>query len=70
MKKIILTLAAALLFAAAGSYKLSLVNSIHTLEDLTEWISADVENGNLDSLTAETYLQNIEIVLQDLKKHK
>jgi hypothetical protein len=70
MKKIILTLAAALLFAAASTYKLSLVNSIHTLEDLTEWISADVESGNIDSLTAETYLQNIEIVLQDLKNHK
>jgi hypothetical protein len=70
MKKIILTLAAALLFAAAGTYKASLVNSIHTLEDLTEWIAADVENGSIDSLTAQTYLQNIEIVLKDLKNHK
>ena len=36
---------------------------VNTAEDMIEWISYDVENGKLDSSIADTYVMNLEEII-------
>ena len=44
--------------------------AINTLEDLQEWIEADVSNGLIDSTIADSYLYNLEEAANRLKTNK
>ena len=39
----------------------------NTAEDMIEWIVEDVANDYLDSTIADTYVDNLEIVITDLR---
>ena len=41
--------------------------AINTLEDMKEWITYDIEECRVDSITGATYIYNINQVLSDLK---
>jgi hypothetical protein len=38
----------------------------NTAEDMIEWIGYDMENGKIDSTTAQDYIMNLEEVVSDL----
>jgi len=44
--------------------------AINTLEDLQEWIEADLSNGLIDSTIADSYLYNLEGAINRLKTNK
>ena len=41
---------------------------VNTAEDMIEWIGHDVESGKLDITIADTYIDNLEIIITDLRK--
>jgi len=41
--------------------------TINTAEDMVFWIQEDLRSGDIDSSTAETYIDNLEEVITDLK---
>ena len=43
--------------------------TINTLEDMIEWIEYDVEGGNIDLKTADTYIYNLDECINRLKKN-
>ena len=43
-----------------------LSESINTIQDMKEWMTQDVENGNIDQELAQTYIDNLEQVENDL----
>ena len=47
-----------------NDYKLS--ESLSTIQDMKEWMTQDVENGNIDQELAQTYIDNLEQVENDL----
>jgi hypothetical protein len=40
--------------------------AINTLEDMTEWVIWDIEEGRTDSATGQTYIDNIEQVIIEI----
>lgn len=42
--------------------------TVNTLEDLIEWIEYDVEGGNIDQKTANTYIYNLDLCIERLNK--
>tara|TARA_R110001592_G_scaffold40127_1_gene132008 strand:- start:978 stop:1202 length:225 start_codon:yes stop_codon:yes gene_type:complete len=40
---------------------------VNTAEDMIGWIVEDVANGRLDSTTADTYIDNLEGIIIDLR---
>jgi hypothetical protein len=42
--------------------------SINTAEDMVGWIVEDVSNEKLDSTIADTYIDNLEEVITDLRE--
>ena len=40
---------------------------INTAEDMIEWIAYDVEGGYLDSTRADTYVDNLEQIIKEIK---
>ena len=44
----------------------NIVEASNTAEDMIEWIGYDVENGKVDSSTADTYIYNLEEIIIDL----
>ena len=44
----------------------NIVEASNTAEDMIEWIGYDVENGKVDSSTADTYIDNLEGIIIDL----
>ena len=40
---------------------------VNTVEDMIEWISYDVENGKTDSIIADTYIDNLEQIIKEIK---
>ena len=40
---------------------------INTSEDMIEWIGHDVESGYLDSTRADTYIDNLEQIIKEIK---
>ena len=43
------------------------IETINTLEDMIEWMQADVENGKIKSSVGEDYVENINDILLVLK---
>ena len=41
---------------------------VNTTYSMIEWIKRDVESGKLDSTIADTYIDNLEIIITDLRK--
>ena len=39
---------------------------INTLDDLAEFIAWDIEEGKLDSISGQTYLDNIKLIREEL----
>ena len=50
----------------AAIHNRAVQESINTAEDMVEWIGYDVENGKVDSSTADTYIDNLEEIIIDL----
>lgn len=42
--------------------------SIHTLEDMKEWMKYDIESGVIDSINGEAYILNINETLNTLRQ--
>ena len=40
---------------------------INTAEDMIEWIGHDVESGKTDSTIADTYIDNLEQIIKEIK---
>ena len=40
---------------------------INTAEDMIYWISEDVESGYLDSTRADSYIDNLEEIIKEIK---
>ena len=40
---------------------------VNTAEDMIEWIGYDVENGKTDSIIADTYIDNLEQIIKEIK---
>ena len=40
---------------------------VNTAENMIEWISWDVENGKLDSTIADTYVMNLEEIINTVR---
>ena len=63
------------LLAAVATLSVSLVTKpkvdnsevINTAEDMIEWIIEDVASEYLDSTIADTYIDNLEEIIKDLK---
>ena len=41
--------------------------AVNTAEDIVEWIAHDVESGYLDSTRADTYIDNLEQIIKEIK---
>jgi hypothetical protein len=48
--------------------KFKISESINTAEDMVGWIVEDVSNEKLDSTIADTYIDNLEEVITDLRE--
>jgi hypothetical protein len=51
----------------AAIHNRAVQESINTAEDMIEWIVEDVANNYTDSMIADTYIDNLEIVITDLR---
>jgi len=40
---------------------------INTAEDMIEWIEHDVESGYVDSTYADTYIDNLEQIIKEIR---
>ena len=40
---------------------------VNTVEDMIEWIVEDVANGYVDSTYADTYIDNLEQIIKEIK---
>ena len=40
---------------------------INTAEDITEWINHDVKSGYVDSTKADTYIDNLEQMIKEIR---
>ena len=69
MKKLFLSITTLSLmsFTSVKIYQNYLLGeSINTIQDMKEWMTQDVENGNIDQELAQTYIDNLEQVENDL----
>ena len=69
MKKLFLSIATLSLMSFTSvkiyqNYVLS--ESINTIQDMKEWMTQDIENGNIDQELGQTYIDNLEQVENDL----
>ena len=46
---------------------IDIVEASNTAEDMIEWIEHDLEAGKIDSTTADTYIDNLEEIIIDLR---
>ena len=51
----------------AEAHDTAVIESINTAEDMIGWIVEDVANEYLDSTIADTYIDNLEEIIEDLK---
>ena len=51
----------------AETHNRAVIESINTAEDMIGWIVEDVANEYLDSTIADTYIDNLEEIIEDLK---
>ena len=51
----------------AEAHNIAVVESINTVEDMIYWISEDVKSGYLDSTRADSYIDNLEEIIEEIK---
>ncbi len=69
MKKLFLSIATLSLmsFTSVKIYQNYILSeSISTIQDMKEWMTQDIENGNIDQELGKTYIDNLEQVENDL----
>ena len=69
MKKLFLSITTLSLmsFTSVKIYKNYVIGeSITTIQDMKEWMTQDIENGNIDQELGQTYIDNLEQVENDL----
>ena len=69
MKKLFLSIATLSLmsFTSVKIYQNYILSeSISTIQDMKEWMTQDIENGNIDQELGQTYIDNLEQVENDL----
>tara|TARA_Y100000593_G_C4285864_1_gene325418 strand:- start:181 stop:411 length:231 start_codon:yes stop_codon:yes gene_type:complete len=72
MKKLFLSIATLSLmsFTSVEIYQnYVLGESITTIQDMKEWMTQDIESGNIDPELGQTYIDNLEQVENDLIKY-
>ena len=72
MKKLFLSIATLSLmsFTSIEIYQnYVLGESITTIQDMKEWMTQDIESGNIDPELGQTYIDNLEQVENDLIKY-
>ena len=72
MKKLFLSIATLSLMSFTSvkiyqNYVLS--ESINTIQDMKEWMTQDIESGNINPELGQTYIDNLEQVENDLIKY-
>ena len=51
----------------AEAHNIAVVESINTAEQMIEWIIEDEASGNVGREQADTYIDNLEEIIEDLK---
>ena len=51
----------------AEAHNIAVVESINTAEQMIEWIIEDEASGNVGKEQADTYIDNLEEIIEDLK---
>ena len=51
----------------AEAHNRAVIESINTAEDMIEWIIEDEASGNVGKAQADTYIDNLEEIIKDLK---
>tara|TARA_R100000664_G_C2653734_1_gene73148 strand:- start:200 stop:430 length:231 start_codon:yes stop_codon:yes gene_type:complete len=72
MKKLFLSIATLSLmsFTSVEIYQNYILGeSITTIQDMKEWMTQDIESGNIDPELGQTYIDNLEQVENDLIKY-
>ena len=69
MKKILILATAVTCFAFTSKkeYNTNYVEVVNTLEDMQEWLVADIQNKQIDQEIGRLYLQNIDECLSRLE---
>ena len=68
MKKLTLSVAAlTILIAGCTTLKIDNSETINTAEDVIGWIVEDVANGYIDSVKADSYIDNLEQMIKELE---
>ena len=57
-----------ILFSFTTPQEPEIRETVNTLEDLIEYIEYDVEGGNIDPKTADTYIYNLDLCIERLNK--
>lgn len=57
-----------ILFSFTTPQEPEIRETVNTLEDLIEYIEYDVEGGNIDPATADTYIYNLDLCIERLNK--
>lgn len=50
--------------------KFDLIESVNTIEDMIEWIVADIQSEDIDPAIGVGYLENLDFLLTKLKKEE
>ena len=69
MKKILILATAVTCFAFTSKkeYNINYIEVVNTLEDMQEWLVADIQNEQIDQEIGRLYLQNIDECLSRLE---
>ena len=51
----------------AEAHNRAVIESINTAEDIIYWISEDVKSGYIDSVKADSYIDNLEQMIKELE---
>ena len=55
-----------IVFSSCSSTR-NLQEVVNTSEDMIEWINHDVESGYLDSTRADSYIENLEQIINEVR---
>ena len=64
---IIITLLIVVLSSCSSTYSYKSQEVINTAEDMIGWIVEDVANGYVDSTYADTYIDNLEQIIKEIR---
>ena len=64
---IMITLLIVVLSSCSSTYNYKSQEAINTAEDMIGWIVEDVANGYVDSTYADTYIDNLEQIIKEVR---